>query len=202
MHCDQSLIKRTLFFLFIHVNEPLLLELSRVRHLAWKHVSYRWSINELSIWFYPCLQGASNADLFHIVQDWLNAELFVSLQPLLSCSSLVYSAVLQAIMNSLPYWFAAMKSIISPIFQIISWSRQIWVITLSINLGHRARKRKTTIFQTFLIHSTALPGVRCGCEIPHFCKTTTVFCSSWCTAKGLRKDALGNGFVRLASYKV
>lgn len=49
MHCDQSLIKRTLLFLFIHVNEPLLLELFKVRHWAWKHVSYRWSTNELSI---------------------------------------------------------------------------------------------------------------------------------------------------------
>lgn len=69
MRCDQSLIKRMHAFFFVLVDEPLLLELFKVRHLAWKHVSYRWFINELSILFYPCLHGASNADSFHIVQD-------------------------------------------------------------------------------------------------------------------------------------
>lgn len=140
MHCNQSLIKRT-HTTFCSCQWTSFTGTLKVRHLAWKHVSYRWSINELSIWFYPCLHGASNADSFHIVQDWCNGELFVSLQPFLSCSSLVYSAVPQAVRNFLPYLFAAMKSIISPIFQIVSWSRQIWMLTLTTDFGHGVRKQ-------------------------------------------------------------
>ena len=103
---------------------------------------------------------------FHIVETCCNTELFVSLWPFLSRSSLVYPAVSQAVADLLPYSCAAVKSIISPIFQIINWSRGIWIVTSTTKFGRWVRQQWTAIPQALLAHSTALPGVRCGWESP------------------------------------